>query len=45
MPIRLSKVEAAQMGIAGRARAEQLFDAKAHLNKLVPIYQELSDQR
>jgi len=38
-------VEAAHMGAAGRARAEQLFDAKAHLSKLLPIYEELSGQR
>jgi glycosyltransferase involved in cell wall biosynthesis len=37
--------EAAAMGRAGRARVERDFHAGAHLRRLVPIYQELSDRR
>jgi hypothetical protein len=33
------------MGLAGRARVEREFEACAHLNRLVPIYQELCDRR
>jgi glycosyltransferase involved in cell wall biosynthesis len=37
--------EAALMGQAGRARVERDFDSRAHLDRLVPLYQELSDRR
>ncbi len=37
--------EAAAMGRAGRARVERDFDGRAHLSQLLPIYQELSEQR
>jgi glycosyltransferase involved in cell wall biosynthesis len=37
--------DAAAMGLAGRARVERDFHAGAHLSRLVPIYQELSDRR
>jgi glycosyltransferase involved in cell wall biosynthesis len=37
--------EAAAMGIEGRVRVERDFVAAAHLSRLVPIYQELSDRR
>ncbi len=37
--------EAAAIGQAGRARVEREFDSRAHLNQLVPIYQELCDGR
>jgi len=37
--------EAAAMGLAGRARVERDFHADAHLSRLMPIYQELSDRR
>ncbi len=37
--------EAASMGLAGRARVERDFDGRAHLEQLVPIYQELSGRR
>jgi glycosyltransferase involved in cell wall biosynthesis len=33
--------DAAAMGEAGRARVERLFDARAHLAALVPLYQSL----
>lgn len=37
--------ESAAMGRAGRSRVERDFDARAHLNRLVPIYQELCERR
>jgi glycosyltransferase involved in cell wall biosynthesis len=37
--------EAAALGRTGRTRVERDFDGRAHLNQLVPIYQELSDRR
>jgi glycosyltransferase involved in cell wall biosynthesis len=37
--------EAFAMGQAGRARVERDFDSRAHLDRLIPLYQELSDRR
>ena len=34
--------ESAVMGNAGRARVERDFDSRAHLSRLVPLYEELS---
>jgi glycosyltransferase involved in cell wall biosynthesis len=37
--------DAASMGQAGYERVAREFDARAHLSRLMPIYQELSDRR
>lgn len=36
--------DGAAMGHAGRARVEREFDSRAHLGRLVPLYQELRDR-
>jgi len=37
--------DAAGMGQAGRARVEREFDSRAHLSRLLPLYQEVSGVR
>lgn len=39
------RADASAMGRAGRSRVERDFDGRAHLDQLIPMYQELSGRR